>query len=584
MPLSISNDTLTFSDEFDTLSLNSSTSRTETWRPVYYWGDRTLGGNGEKELYVDPSWNNLGISAHRVDNGILSLTASRVPADLLDETGGLPYFSGLITSEQSFSQQYGYFEMRAQLPAGQGFWPAFWMVGIDSSWPPELDIMEAHGQHPTTLFTTAHTKQTGTHTTAGKATAVADMTTGMHTYGVDWQKDFITWYFDGQEVFKTATPADMHKPMYLQANLAVGGYWPGSPDATTPFPSAMQIDYIRAYQTAPDHTVVTQVPTSWTPITQKTFGIVDGTGATSTWSWTTNMSATQQKLKMEGDWARIAIGNGLDNWIEGSSAQYQEYDGNGGNDVLKGGAGIDVFKIDNDDGNDTILDFSNVNGNTDKVYLSGFHFQHFADVKPFLTQVGTDVILQLDADQALKFANTTIDKLAPEQFAFFKPVALSVGTPPITSVTRTGGAGNDTLAGGEGNDKLFGLAGDDALSGLGGNDTLVGGNGRDKLTGGAGADVFTFERTSDSTSKSKDTIADFMSGTDVIDLRGIDANTKVSGDQAFTFVGSSAFSGQAGQLRFASGILYGDVNGDKAADFVVAITGLPNLSATDFLL
>ncbi len=63
------------------------------------------------------------------------------------------------------------------------------------------------------------------------------MSTAMHTYGVDWQKDKLTFYFDGQQVFQTATPADMHKPMYMLANLAVGGYWPGDPDASTSFPS-----------------------------------------------------------------------------------------------------------------------------------------------------------------------------------------------------------------------------------------------------------------------------------------------------------------------------------------------------------
>jgi hypothetical protein len=74
------------------------------------------------------------------------------------------------------------------------------------------------------------------------------MTSGFHTYGVDWEPDTITWYFDGQKVFQTATPADLNKPMYMLADLAVGGFWPGSPDAQTPFPAGMQIDYIRAYQ------------------------------------------------------------------------------------------------------------------------------------------------------------------------------------------------------------------------------------------------------------------------------------------------------------------------------------------------
>jgi beta-glucanase (GH16 family) len=427
---------LVFNDEFDALSLNTESGVTETWRPVYYWGDRTLSGNAEKQLYVDPSWNDLGLSAHAVEDGVLSITATRTPSDLRDDTGNLPYMSGMINSEQSFSQQYGYFEMRAQLPEGQGFWPAFWMLPIDGDWPPELDVMEVLGNDTTKLFNTVHTNAGASKTMTGDSMIVADMSAGFHTFGADWQKDTITFYFNGEEVWKTATPDDMHVPMYLLANLAVGGYWPGNPDASTSFPSSLQIDYIRAYQSPVAHEVMSEVPASWTPASELTFSNLDGVGASISWNWTTVMSDTQDKLKMQGDSARVAIGNARDNWIEGGAAQYQEYYGNGGNNVFKGGSGIDVFKIRKGEGNDTILDFSNVPGNADKVYLDGFHFSHFDDVAPFLTQVGGDVILQLDAHQGLKFANLTIDQLAPEQFAFFNstpapaPAAGAVSTEP----------------------------------------------------------------------------------------------------------------------------------------------------------
>ena len=147
--------------------------------------------------------------------------------------------------------------MRAQLPAGQGLWPSFWLLPEDNSWPPELDAMEMLGNLPNTLVTTVHSQVSGaaqhssTHYTTSAGTSVANMTTGFHTYGVDWEPDTITWYFDGQKVFQTATPADLNKPMYMIADLAVGGYWPGSPNAATQFPAQMQIDYIRAYQADP---------------------------------------------------------------------------------------------------------------------------------------------------------------------------------------------------------------------------------------------------------------------------------------------------------------------------------------------
>ncbi|MEZ0167245.1 M10 family metallopeptidase [Microvirga sp. TS319] len=156
-----------------------------------------------------------------------------------------------------------------------------------------------------------------------------------------------------------------------------------------------------------------------------------------------------------------------------------------------------------------------------------------------------------------------------------------------------GGSGNDvikgnaaanSLQGGAGNDQLSGRDGNDRLSGGSGNDKLYGQGGSDILTGGSGADAFIFLSLSDSPAASRDRITDFKRGQDHIDLRAIDANTKITGDQAFTFIGKSAFSGHAGQLKFAGGVLSADVNGDKIADFAVSVTGLTTLSKDDFYL
>jgi beta-glucanase (GH16 family) len=166
---------------------------------------------------------------------------------------GYAYTSGMITSFHSFSQTYGYFEMKAKLPAGQGLWPAFWLLPTDLSWPPEIDIMEVIGSTPNQLETSVH-YDAGGHQMKNNTTILEGMTTGFHTYGVDWQRDKIAWYFDGSKVYEVATPAGMDKPMYMLANLAVGGEWPGSPDGTTSFPATLQIDYIRAYSAIGDTT------------------------------------------------------------------------------------------------------------------------------------------------------------------------------------------------------------------------------------------------------------------------------------------------------------------------------------------
>jgi serralysin len=147
-----------------------------------------------------------------------------------------------------------------------------------------------------------------------------------------------------------------------------------------------------------------------------------------------------------------------------------------------------------------------------------------------------------------------------------------------------GGSGNDSLTGNDGVNLLRGAAGSDKLYGLGGGDTLDGAAGVDTLSGGAGTDIFDFNSVKDSPSSARDTIQDFVRGVDRIDLRTIDANTATAGDQAFSFIGSTAFTGQAGQLNFTGNVLAGDVNGDRTADFRINVSGIPALSSNDFYL
>ena len=146
-------------------------------------------------------------------------------------------------------------------------------------------------------------------------------------------------------------------------------------------------------------------------------------------------------------------------------------------------------------------------------------------------------------------------------------------------------AGQDSLRGFGGHDTLLGLTGNDTLDGGAGNDLLVGGTGRDVLTGGAGADLFRFTLTSDSeVGINRDQITAFngVEG-DRIDLAAIDANSRLAGDQAFTFIGNGSFTRLAGQLRFADGLLQADVNGDARADMEISILGVSSLLGADFI-
>jgi len=152
------------------------------------------------------------------------------------------------------------------------------------------------------------------------------------------------------------------------------------------------------------------------------------------------------------------------------------------------------------------------------------------------------------------------------------------------SDTLYGRGGGDLLEGGDGNDSLDGASASDSLDGGAGRDTLYGGTGADSLDGGAGVDIFVFKSGTESAPGAQDIIANFVSGTDKIDLRSIDANTKLSRNQAFSFIGGDDFNGQAGELRFSGGILSGDVNGDGTADFKISLPDTSLLRATDFYL
>ena len=177
-----------------------------------------------------------------IDRGVLEIIAQPTPVDATSGDENYPYVSGLISTKPSFSQTYGYFEMRAELPQGKGLWPAFWMLPTDESWPPEIDIVESIGD-PSQVYMTAHSRQGKSFGAEARITPHV-----FHTFAVSWDRQDLIWYIDGGEAGRVQTPEDMHKPMYMLANLAVGGNWPGAPDASTRFPAKLMIDYIRAYR------------------------------------------------------------------------------------------------------------------------------------------------------------------------------------------------------------------------------------------------------------------------------------------------------------------------------------------------
>ncbi len=143
-----------------------------------------------------------------------------------------------------------------------------------------------------------------------------------------------------------------------------------------------------------------------------------------------------------------------------------------------------------------------------------------------------------------------------------------------------GSAFDDNLKGDRGGNRIYGGDGDDRIDGGWGDDILGGGGGADRLTGGRGRDTFLF----DTVETARDIITDFNARDDTIDLSGMDAVKGTFDDDAFTFIGNAAFSSVAGQLRFANGLIEGDVDGDGLADFTIQLLGRTSVTVDDFIL
>jgi beta-glucanase (GH16 family) len=201
-------------------------------------------GNNEWQYYTNRLEN------VRQEGGNLVITARR------ENFGGAAYTSARITTSNKFSQTYGRMEARIKIPRGQGIWPAFWMLGQDIGqvgWPNsgEIDIMENIGREPNTVYGTVHGPgYSGGAGITGSRNIGRPLADDFHTYAIEWSPNLIRWFLDGAE-YHRVTPANLtgtwvfNKNHFLILNVAVGGNWPGYPDATTQFPQTMLVDWVR---------------------------------------------------------------------------------------------------------------------------------------------------------------------------------------------------------------------------------------------------------------------------------------------------------------------------------------------------
>ena len=261
-----------------TCSLLPASTTTDTWNPgpawTLVWADEFDGdaldptkwthdlgtghngwGNNERQSYTREN--------AAVANGELVITAAQ-------HADG-SYTSARLKTQGLHAWTYGKFAARLRLPKGQGIWPAFWMLGENIStigWPRcgEIDIMEMIGGAATgrddSYHGTLHYHKNGAHTYHGPGSwtlpAPQIFHDAYHVFEVEWSPTAIIWRIDGQEhgreIMDLTLRPEMdafHLPFFLIMNLAVGGNWPGYPDATTEFPQTLRADWVRVYQADP---------------------------------------------------------------------------------------------------------------------------------------------------------------------------------------------------------------------------------------------------------------------------------------------------------------------------------------------
>ena len=260
--------TLVWSDEFST-----PLAQTPQPNPAIWTYDTGNSGFGNNELENYCAWgsntspcNAAGPNAYVGTDGYLHIVAQQISPGVY--TSGA-FTSARLKTQGLFSFQYGRFEVRAQVPEAQGFWPAAWLMGNNIAtvnWPAcgEMDVLERINAAKSPDWNEGSVHGTGFTGGTGLGTVfnfpAGQTAAGWHTYGMIWAPGSVAYYVDDPtHPYFTYTkssltsltgavwPFDAGQSNFIILNLAVGGDWPGSPNATTPFPSQMLVDYVRVY-------------------------------------------------------------------------------------------------------------------------------------------------------------------------------------------------------------------------------------------------------------------------------------------------------------------------------------------------
>ena len=246
--------------------------------------------------YHEPGWVNNELQEYVDSEENIYLKDGELVIQALkheDENGNITYTSGRVNTQNKHDFKYGRFEARAKVPSGKGFLPAFWMMPTNENlygqWPKcgEIDIMEVLGDNTDETHGTLHFGEPHTQSQGSYVLSEGDFSSEYHIYACEWEPGEIRFYVDGN-LFYTANdwftkktgygeityPAPYDQPFYMILNLAVGGNWPGNPDAGTEFGenATLRVDYVKVYQKDSYDENVTK------PVKEQSFAEADESG------------------------------------------------------------------------------------------------------------------------------------------------------------------------------------------------------------------------------------------------------------------------------------------------------------------
>ncbi|WCR10818.1 family 16 glycosylhydrolase [Paracoccus stylophorae] len=576
---------LVFRDDFDG-TLNAYGDGRGLWSTSGRRDD--LMTNGPQSVFLSDATRTqdgraVGIDPLKVSNGSLNIGSGVIPDDKLDlvrdalagvgradQAGQVRYYTGMVSTAETWAQAYGYYEITAEIPVGKGHWPAFWLAPAGIGWPPEIDIFEIYSKGvgaPTgkdnTFSSAAFFDRTDIagnqtqdvdwtnphdpdadgnprapmvkqlsggeqyifqHTTDALQEFGADLHDGKWTWAAEWTPDHIAFHFGRDresmvEIYRSPVPEDLTTPMYVIINDQIGSTWGWNPvdglDHLTFAPgNDFKIDSVAVYALKPTHEIR-----------------ADGIGAV---------------VVDDETGSRIVGSAGDDVIVTGGGA---------GQDFVSLGGGRDILHVTRGTGNAIVSDF----GADDLIVLEGFHFDGAQDAKTRLTQVGNDVWLANGAypsdPQTIVFRDTRAEAFQIDQFAVRWSVTPNVWTSGTRDARRIADADGDGLI----------AAGDD-----GDRMTDTGGIGRGAITlrGGAGGDEFFVYR--------RDTLVTDMpvGGVDLVHaLHNFTLPDHVENLTALPGARRAVFTGNAGDNRIEGNSHANTLRGGQGDDLIVTVDG-----------